>query len=76
MARRTFMLAFSGSGKAFIGRWRQQARLLPRLRSAQRKSVTEVAIAVGYDSVSASLNVSTMLDHTTDIFRAAFLDTR
>jgi len=37
-----------------FGRWRQQARLFAALEMlAQRKSVTEAAVAVGYDSVSA-----------------------
>ena len=41
-----------------FGRWRQQARLFAALEMlAQRKSVTEVAIAVGYDSVSAFIEM-------------------
>jgi methylphosphotriester-DNA--protein-cysteine methyltransferase len=45
---------------------RQQARLFAALEMlAQRKSVTEVAIAVGYDSVSAFIEMfRTMLGTT------------
>src|SRR5260370_22987586 len=54
MARRTFMRAFSAHVGMSFGRWRQQARLFASLEMlAQRKSVTEVAIAVGYDSLNA-----------------------
>jgi transcriptional regulator GlxA family with amidase domain len=56
MSRRTFMRAFSAEAGMSFGRWRQRARLFAALEMlAQRKSVTEVVIAVGYDSVSASL---------------------
>jgi len=53
------------AGMSF-GRWRQQARLFAALEMlAQSKSVTEVAIAVGYDSVSAFIDVfRTMLGTT------------
>ncbi|PYT93002.1 MAG: hypothetical protein DMG36_11730 [Acidobacteria bacterium] len=49
-----------------FGRWRQQARLFAALEMlAQRESVTEVAIAVGYDSVSAFIEMfRTMLGTT------------
>jgi len=49
-----------------FGRWRQQARLFAALEMlARRKSVTEVAIAVGYDSVSAFIEMfRTMLGTT------------
>jgi AraC-like DNA-binding protein len=58
MARRTFMRAFSGQAGISFGRWRQQARLFAALEMlAQKKSVTEVAIAVGYDSVSAFIEM-------------------
>ena len=41
-----------------FGRWRQQARLFAALEMlAQGKSVTEVALAVGYDSVSAFIEM-------------------
>jgi AraC-like DNA-binding protein len=54
MSRRTLMRAFSVEVGMSFGRWRQQARLFAALEMlAQRKSVTDVAIAVGYDSVSA-----------------------
>jgi AraC-like DNA-binding protein len=54
MARRTFMRAFSAEVGMPFGRWRQQARLFAALEMlAQHQSVTDVAIAVGYDSVSA-----------------------
>src|SRR5712672_1764853 len=66
MARRTFMRAFSAEAGMSFGRWRQQARLFAALEMlAQRKSVTEVAIAVGYDSVSAFIEMfRTMLGTT------------
>ena len=70
MPRRTFMRALSAQVGMSFGRWRQQARLFAALEMlAQRKSVTEVAIAVGYDSVSAFNEMfRTMLgNHTTDI---------
>ena len=69
-----------GSGRHAFGRWRQQAGCLPPLRCLpKRKSVTEVAIAVGYDSVSAFIEMfRTMLgNHSTDILsRQAFVATR
>jgi transcriptional regulator GlxA family with amidase domain len=66
MARRTFMRAFSAQAGMSFGRWRQQARLFAALEMlAQRKSVTDVAIAVGYDSVSAFIEMfRTMLGAT------------
>jgi AraC-like DNA-binding protein len=66
MARRTFMRAFSAQAGMSFGRWRQQARLFAALEMlAQRKSITEVAIAVGYDSVSAFIEMfRTMLGAT------------
>lgn len=66
MARRTFMRAFSTQVGMPFGRWRQQARLFAALEMlAQNKSVTEVAIAVGYDSVSAFIGMfRTMLGST------------
>lgn len=66
MARRTFMRAFSSEVGMPFGRWRQQARLFAALEMlAQRKSVTETAIAVGYDSVSAFIEMfRTMLGST------------
>ena len=66
MARRTFMRAFSVQTGMSFGRWRQQARLFAALEMlAQNKSVTEVAIAVGYDSVSAFIEMfRTMLGTT------------
>jgi AraC-like DNA-binding protein len=58
MSRRTFMRAFSAEVGMSFGRWRQQARLFAALEMlAQRRSVTEVAIAVGYDSVSAFIEM-------------------
>jgi AraC-like DNA-binding protein len=58
MGRRTFMRAFSAHVGMSFGRWRQQARLFAALEMlAQRKSVTEVAMAVGYDSVSAFIEM-------------------
>ena len=66
MARRTFMRAFSAQAGMSFGRWRQQARLFAALEMlAQKKSVTEVAIEVGYDSVSAFIEMfRTMLGTT------------
>ena len=66
MARRTFMRAFSAQVGMSFGRWRQQARLFAALEMlAQQKSVTEVAIAVGYNSVSAFIEMfRTMLGTT------------
>ena len=66
MARRSFMRAFSAQAGMSFGRWRQQARLFAALEMlAQRKSVTDVAIAVGYDSVSAFIEMfRTMLGAT------------
>ncbi len=66
MGRRTFMRAFSAQAGMSFGRWRQQARLFAALEMlAQSKSVTEVAIAVGYDSVSAFIEMfRTMLGTT------------
>jgi methylphosphotriester-DNA--protein-cysteine methyltransferase len=41
-----------------FGRWRQQARLFAALEMlAQGESVTEAAVAVGYDSVSAFIEM-------------------
>jgi AraC-like DNA-binding protein len=66
MSRRTFMRSFSAQAGMSFGRWRQQARLFAALEMlARRKSVTEVAIAVGYDSVSAFIEMfRTMLGTT------------
>jgi AraC-like DNA-binding protein len=70
MARRTFMRAFSAEVGMSFGRWRQQARLFAALEMlAQRKSVTEVAFAVGYNSVSAFIEMfRTMLGSTPQIY--------
>jgi AraC-like DNA-binding protein len=66
MSRRTFMRTFSAEAGMSFGRWRQQARLFAALEMlAQSKSVTEVAMAVGYDSVSAFIEMfRTMLGTT------------
>ena len=54
MARRTFMRAFSREMCMPFGRWRQHARLFASLEMlAQGMPITDVAIAVGYSSVSA-----------------------
>jgi AraC-like DNA-binding protein len=54
MARRTFMRAFSREMCMPFGRWRQHARLFASFEMlAQGMSITDVAIAVGYRSVSA-----------------------
>jgi AraC-like DNA-binding protein len=70
MARRTLMRAFSGQVGMTFGRWRQQARLFAALELlAQSKSVTEAAIAVGYDSVSAFIEMfRTMLGSTPQVY--------
>jgi AraC-like DNA-binding protein len=66
MSRRTFMRAFSQEAGMSFGRWRQQARLFAALEMlAQRKTVTEVAMAVGYDSVSAFIEMFRMMLGTT-----------
>jgi len=58
MGRRTFMRAFSREMGMPFGRWRQQARLFAAIEMlAQGKSITDVAIAVGYNSVSAFIEV-------------------
>jgi AraC-like DNA-binding protein len=58
MSRRTFMRAFSAQVGMSFGRWRQQARLFAALEMlAQGESVTEAAVAVGYDSVSAFIEM-------------------
>lgn len=58
MSRRSFMRAFSAEVGMTFGRWRQQARLLAAVEMiAAGKSVTETAIAVGYDSVSAFIEM-------------------
>jgi AraC-like DNA-binding protein len=58
MARRTFMRAFSAEVGMPFGRWRQQARLFAGVEMlAEGKSVTETALAVGYDSVSAFIEM-------------------
>jgi AraC-like DNA-binding protein len=66
MARRTFMRAFSAEVGMTFGRWRQQTRLFAAVEMlAEGKSVTETAIAVGYDSVSAFIEMfQTMLGST------------
>ncbi len=65
-ARRSFMRAFANEVGMTFGRWRQQARLFAALELLARgKSVTETAMAVGYDSVSAFiLMFRTMLGTT------------
>lgn len=58
MTRRTLMRTFSRQVGMTFGRWRQQARLFAALELlAQGVSVTEAAVAVGYDSVSAFIQV-------------------
>jgi AraC-like DNA-binding protein len=66
MSRRTFMRAFSSDAGLPFGRWRQQARLFAALEMfAEGSSVTDTAIAVGYDSVSAFIDMfRTMLGAT------------
>jgi AraC-like DNA-binding protein len=54
MARRTFMRAFTREMCMPFGRWRQHARLFASLEMlAQGMPITDVAVAVGYSSVSA-----------------------
>jgi AraC-like DNA-binding protein len=58
MSRRTFTRCFSAEMGMPFGRWRQQARLFAALeRLAQHESVTNVATAVGYDSMSAFIEM-------------------
>lgn len=70
MSRRAFMRAFSADVGMSFGRWRRQARLFAALELlAQNKSVTEVALAVGYDSVSAFIEMfRTMLGITPQMY--------
>jgi AraC-like DNA-binding protein len=66
MSRRAFMRAFSDHVGMNFGRWRQQARLFAALEMlAEGKSVTEAAIAVGYDSVSAFVDMFRTMMGTT-----------
>ena len=52
------MRAFFAQVGMSFGRWRQQARLFAALEMlAQGESVTEAAVAVGYDSVSAFIEM-------------------
>ncbi|MBV7486289.1 AraC family transcriptional regulator [Bordetella sp. BOR01] len=54
MSSRTLMRRFRGETGVTLGQWRQQARLLRALELlAAGKPVTEVALAIGYESVSA-----------------------
>jgi methylphosphotriester-DNA--protein-cysteine methyltransferase len=56
----TFVLSltFPQLARPSFGRWRQPARLFAALEMlAQGKSVTEAAVAVGYDSVSAFIEM-------------------
>lgn len=71
MSRRTFMRTFSADVGMTFGRWRQQARLFAALEMlVQGESVTEVAIAVGYDSVSAFVEMfRTMMGNTPQKYR-------
>ncbi|MEX1368240.1 MAG: helix-turn-helix transcriptional regulator [Nannocystaceae bacterium] len=52
--RRTLERLFTAQTQMTLGRWRQRARLIEALRElAQGRSVTEVALHVGYGSPSA-----------------------
>src|SRR5690606_29041983 len=63
MSSRTLMRRFRGETGVTLGQWRQQARLLRAQEMlAVGKPVTEVALAVGYESTSAFIGS----------FRAAF----
>jgi len=54
MSSRTLMRRFRGETGVTLGQWRQQARLLRALEMlAAGKPVTEVGLAVGYESASA-----------------------
>lgn len=58
MSRRAFMRAFTADAGMPFGRWRQQARLFAALEMlAEGQSVTDTAMAVGYDSVSAFIQM-------------------
>ena len=63
-----------------FGRWRQQARLFAALEMlAQRKSVTEVSIAVGFDNVSTFIEMFRAMRGTipqTILSKQAFVATR
>ncbi|MBO1111054.1 AraC family transcriptional regulator [Bordetella petrii] len=57
MSSRTLMRRFRAETGVTLGRWRQQARLLRALEwLAAGKPVTEVALAVGYESISAFIS--------------------
>ncbi len=60
------MRAFSAEVGMTFGRWRQQARLFAAIEMlVEGKSVTEAAVSVGYDSVSAFIQMfRTMLGTT------------
>jgi AraC-like DNA-binding protein len=70
MSRRSFMRSFTAEVGMSFGRWRQQARLFAALEMlAQRNSVTETAIAVGYNSVSAFIEMfRTTLGSTPQVY--------
>jgi AraC-like DNA-binding protein/mannose-6-phosphate isomerase-like protein (cupin superfamily) len=54
---RTLERAFLDDTGITLGQWRMQLRFLQALRwMAERKSITEVALAVGYDSTSAFIS--------------------
>ncbi len=57
MSSRTLMRRFRAETGITLGRWRQQARLLRSLEwLAAGKPVTEAALAVGYESISAFIS--------------------
>jgi AraC-like DNA-binding protein len=60
------MRVFSAEVGMTFGRWRQQARLFAAIEMlVEGKSVTEAAVSVGYDSVSAFIQMfRTMLGST------------
>jgi AraC-like DNA-binding protein len=65
-SRRTLERLFAAETGLTIGRWRQQARLLRALELlGERRSVSEVAPAVGYDSPSAFIAMFTAALGTT-----------
>jgi AraC-like DNA-binding protein len=66
MSRCAFMRVFSAQVGMTFGRWRQQARLFAALEMlAEGKSVTEAAVAVGYDSVNVFIEMFRTMMGTT-----------
>ncbi|OZI72373.1 helix-turn-helix transcriptional regulator [Bordetella genomosp. 12] len=58
MSERTLMRRFRAETGVTLGQWRVQARMLRALELlAQGEAVTQVALAVGYESISAFIGI-------------------